>query len=152
MKHLPKFLSVVLILGSAAPALAQDADEVRAVIERHYSAIHAGDLDAVFDDHLPEMTWFSNEGQLMFESGAAEAAERMGATLEYGTANVYMNHFSAQVYGNVAVATFYLVGPRTLEGETRNSTSRVTAVWVKESGTWKEAHHHESPLSGGVHP
>jgi ketosteroid isomerase-like protein len=98
------------------------------------------------------MTWFSNQGQLMFESGGAEAAERMGATPDYGTLNVYMNHFSAQIYGNVAVATFYLVGPRTVDGATRNSTSRVTAVWVREGGEWKEAHHHESPLSGGAHP
>ena len=132
MKRLPYFLALATLVGSAAPTLAQDAAEVRAVIERHYAAIHVNDLAAVFEHHLPEMTWFPNDGRVMFEAGAAEAAERMGATLDYGTLNVYMNHFNAQVYGDVAVATFYLVGPRTLEGETNNSTSRVTAVWVRE--------------------
>ena len=64
MNRFPHCLAVVLILGSASAIGAQDADEVRAVIERHYTAIHSGDLDAVFDHHLPEMTWFPNEGQL----------------------------------------------------------------------------------------
>ena len=152
MKRVRYFGALALIFASSAPILAQDAAEVRAVIERHYAAIHSNDLAAVFEQHLPEMTWFPTEGRVMFESGAAEAAERMGATLDYGTINVYMSHFNAQIYGNVAVATFYLVGPRELEGETTNSTSRVTAVWVREGGEWKEAHHHESPLAGKVHP
>ena len=152
MKRVRYFGALALIFASSAPILAQDAAEVRAVIERHYAAIHANDLAAVFEHHLPEMTWFPTDGRVMFESGAAEAAERMGATLDYGTINVYMSHFNAQIYGNVAVATFYLVGPRELEGETTNSTSRVTAVWVREGGEWKEAHHHESPLAGKVHP
>ena len=152
MKNLPCFLALATIIGSAAPTLAQDAEEVRSVIEQHYAAIHANDLVAVFEHHLPEMTWFPTDGRVLLEAGAVEAAERMGATLDFGTINVYMSHFNAQVYGDVAVATFYLVGPRTLEGETTNSTSRVTAVWVRQAGEWKEAHHHESPLMGEIHP
>jgi len=148
MKCFRHFLAVAVLIGSASPALAQTADEVRAAIERHYTAIHAADLDTVFDEHLPEMTWFAVQGQLLFESGAAEAAERMGATPEYGSGNVYMNHFSAQMYGNVAVATFYLVDTALMDGKAIQRTSRVTAVWVKEAGEWKEAHHHESPLMG----
>ncbi len=152
MKRLPYFLALAMIVGSSAPTLAQDAAEVRAAIERHYSAIHANDLAVVFEHHLPEMTWFPTDGRVLFEAGAVEEAERMGATLDFGTINVYMSDFNVQIYGDVAVATFYLVGPRTLEGETTNSTSRVTAVWVREAGEWKEAHHHESPLAGKMHP
>ena len=59
---------LAMLLGTAAPTLAQDAAEVRAVIERHYAAIHANDLGAVFEHHLPEMTWFPNDGRLLFES------------------------------------------------------------------------------------
>ncbi len=64
-----------------------------------------------------------------------------------------MSNFNAQIYGNVAVATFYLVGTNTYGGKTRNVTNRVTAVWVKDGNEWKEAHHHESPLlrSGRKH-
>ena len=88
MKNLPCFLALATIIGSAAPTLAQDAEEVRSVIEQHYAAIHANDLVAVFEHHLPEMTWFPNDGRVMFESGTVESAERMGATLDYGTINV----------------------------------------------------------------
>jgi ketosteroid isomerase-like protein len=75
----------------------------------------------------------------------------MGATVDFGTLNVRMSSFNAQVYGNTAVATFYLVGTHTDGEKTRNITNRVSAVWVKTGGEWKEAHHHESPLRPSGH-
>ena len=72
----------------------------------------------------------------------------MGASRDFGTLNVYMSHFNAQLYGDVAVATFYLVGTH----KTTSGAWRVTAVWVREGDAWKEAHHHESPLMGEIHP
>lgn len=146
MRILTFITALVVAVVSTGAVLAQDADEIREVIERHYTAIHAGDLSTVIEQHLPEMTWFANDGRLMMESGSVEAAERMGTTFEFGEANVYMNHFNAQIYGNVAVATFYLVSIPKEGSETSTGTSRVTAVWVREGGVWKEAHHHESPL------
>ena len=86
------------------------------------------------------------------EAGTREASARMGANLDFGTANVYMSYFNAQIYGDVAVATFYLVGTHTWAGETKHGTWRVTAVWVRKGNEWKEAHHHESPLMGEIHP
>ena len=141
------FLSHTLAFGQA-----QDAAVVRATIEGHYAAIHAKDLDAVYKHHLPEFTWFATDGRPLMEAGTAEAATRMGAKLDFGTVNVYMSHFNAQIYGDVAVATFYLVGTFTSSGETKNGASRVTAVWVRKGDEWKEAHHHESPLMGELHP
>jgi ketosteroid isomerase-like protein len=143
-------LALLLTTAAAVPVAAQDAAEVRTVIEQHYAAIHANELEAVLEDHLPEMTWFPYDGRLLYESGNEASAERMGAVLDYGTANVYMNHFSAQIYGNVAVATFYLVGPRAVGGVTENIATRVTAVWVREGNQWREAHHHESRLVGAM--
>ena len=146
MKRLPYFVILASIVGSASPVLAQDAAEVRATIESHYAAIHAQDLESVFQQHLPDFTMFWRDGRLLIEKlGEGSSAERMGTTMDFGTINVYMSHFNAQIYGDVAVATFYLVNG---SGESSNM-SRVTAVWVKEGDEWKEAHHHESPLKGG---
>ena len=142
----------VLAVSNPAVAQAQDAASVRAAIENHYAAIHVLDLESIAQHHLPEFTWFGSDGRLLMEAGTAEAAARMGASLDFGTANVYMSHFNAQLYGDVAVATFYLVGTHTWGGETKNGTWRVTAVWVREGDEWKEAHHHESPLMGEIHP
>jgi ketosteroid isomerase-like protein len=92
---------------------------------------------------------FFSDGRPLLEAGFAEAAARMGSDLGFVTGNVYMSDFNAQIYGDVAVATFYLVGTHARGGETRRGTWRVTAVWVREGDEWKEAHHHESPLSRG---
>jgi len=60
--------------------------------------------------------------------------------------NMRMTHFKTQIYGDVAVVTFYLVGTYGEGDETRPVTNRVSGVWVKAGSEWKEAHHHESPL------
>ncbi len=135
----------VLAVSNQAVAQAQDAASVRAAIENHYAAIHAQDQESVAQHHLPEFTIFSSDGRPLREAGAAA---RMGASREFGRLNVYMSHFNAQIYGDVAVATFYLVGTH----KTTSGAWRVTAVWVREGDAWKEAHHHESPLMGEIHP
>ena len=123
-------------------ALAQDAESLRTKIEEHYTAIHAGDSATVLSHHLPEFSIFPETGRALLESGFSETAARMGTELQWPDAQVTMKHFSAQLYGNVGIAMFYLdgsVGPT-------SGTWRVTAVWVWRDGEWKEAHHHESRL------
>ena len=142
----PVVAALGVLISLAMPAAGQSVDELRAVVEEHYAAIHAGDLAEVGEHHLPEMSWFPYDGRLLYESGNEASSQRMGAELDYGTANVYLNHFNAQVYDDVAVLTFYLVGPRTVGGVTEDIATRVTAVWVRNEDGWKEAHHHESRL------
>ncbi len=137
---------VTFLLFWSPQVVAGDADDVRATIERHYAAIHANDIESVISHHLKDFTMYYSDGTVLWESDWAEVSERMGSTNDFGTLNVRMSNFSAQIYGNVAVATFYLVGQHTHGGKTRNVTNRVSAVWVKGGSEWKEAHHHESPL------
>jgi ketosteroid isomerase-like protein len=53
-----------------------------------------------------------------------------------------------QVYGNVAVAAFFNEGAVTYsDGTVDARRRRVTEVWIRQpDGTWKEAHHHDSPI------
>jgi len=142
-----KLVMIVTFLFSwSSQVIADDADDVRATIERHYAAIHANDIELVISHHLRDFTMYFSDGTILWESDWSEVSERMGATVNLGTPNVRMSNFDAQIYGNVAVATFYLVGTNTVGGKTRNVTNRVSAVWVKDGSEWKEAHHHESPL------
>jgi ketosteroid isomerase-like protein len=131
--------------------LADDAAEVRATIERHYTAIHAQNIDAIISHHLEDFTMFSYDGGVLWESDWAEASERMGGVIDFPALNVRMSNFNAQIYDNAAVATFYLLGTYGEGDETRRVTNRVSAVWVKTGSEWKEAHHHESPLLPGGH-
>ena len=131
--------------------VADDAADVRATIERHYAAIHANDIESVISHHLKDFTMFLPDDTVLWERDWAEVSERMGATVDFGTLNVRMSNFDAQIYGNVAVATFYLVGTETRGGKARDITNRVSAVWVKSGDEWKEAHHHESSLLSRRH-
>ena len=142
-----KLVPIITFLFLWSPYIvADDAADVRATIERHYASIHANDVETVVSHHLEDFTMYFSDGTVLWESDWAEVSERMGATVDLGTLNVRMSNFNAQIYGNVAVATFYLVGTNTYGGKTRKVTNRVSAVWVKDGGEWKEAHHHESPL------
>jgi ketosteroid isomerase-like protein len=136
-----------ILLAYSLPASADDAADVRAMIERHYAGINAQENDKVFGHHRSDFTLFGADGGVLWEAGFQETAERMNATVEFAQLNVRMGNFSAQIYGDVAVATFYLFGTQTLRGETTSLHNRVTAVWVKQGREWKEAHHHESPLN-----
>ena len=130
-------LAVLILLPQAA--LAQDAESLRATIEEHYTAIHAGDTELVRSHHLPEISLFLVSGHALMEAGWEETAARMGTEVSFPETQVTMKHFSAQLYGDVGIAMFYL------DGSSR--TSRVTAVWVWGGGAWREAHHHESRLA-----
>ena len=141
-------LIAVLSVSLSSPVTADDAADVRETIERHYTAIHADQIESVLNDHLENMTMFLADGTVLWEHDWAEVSERMGATSEFGMLNVRMSDFNAQIYGNAAVATFYLVGTEARDGNIRDITNRVSAVWVKSDGEWKEVHHHESPLVG----
>ena len=146
MKLTSYLIAAAATLALVQVAQAQDAASLRTAIERHYTAIHAGDSEAVTSHHLPDFSIFPWNGRLLLEPGFLEAADRQGARLDPGTANLSMNHFNAQIYGDVAVATFYLAGAHTVDEEVTTGTWRVTAVWLWRAGEWKEAHHHESPL------
>ena len=139
---------VVLISLIFAPfAFADDADDVRAAIEQHYYLFQTGDLDASMAKyHLDDFTMFLADGGALWETDFEAVAERMGATVNIPRVNVRMTNFKAQIYDDVAVVTFFLVGTYGEGDETRPVTNRASAVWIKTSGEWKEAHHHESPL------
>jgi ketosteroid isomerase-like protein len=136
-----------ILLAYSVPASADDAADVRAMIERHYAGINTQQNDEIFSHHRPDFTMFGADGSVLWEAGFEQTAERMNASLGFSDLDVRMAGFNAQIYGDVAVATFYLVGSQILRGETTSLNNRVTAVWIKQGREWKEAHHHESPLN-----
>ena len=144
-------LAVAPVLALAQTAHAQEGESLRAAIEIHYAAIHAGDSETVGSHHLPDFSIFPSDGRILLEPGFFEAAERQGATFDWEPPNLVMSHFTAQIYDNVGVALFYLSGTKSVRGEVTAGTWRISAVWVWQDGEWKEAHHHESPLIGSRH-
>lgn len=135
------FSTITLILITTV-SFAQSAENLKESIQDHYKAIHAGDSETTMSHHLKEFTLFPYNGSALWESGWQETYGKMGASYKFPNLNATMKHFSAQIYDNVGVATFYLDGTY----DDASSLTRVTAVWVWTNGVWKEAHHHESEL------
>jgi ketosteroid isomerase-like protein len=139
--------------GEAFAQSQQDAAAVCAIAERHYASIRAADLNAIVQQHLPEFTFFTSDGGLLwtFRSLDQQRTEFQEVDPSFAS-KTYIRHCSAKVYGNTGIATYYLVGSVTSGGQPTNGTWRVTEVWVKQGNEWKEAHHHESPLVSSVWP
>jgi len=144
-------LAAPLTLASGeAPAQVGPAAVCEAA-EQHYAAIRASDNDAVLQQHLPEFTFFTNDGGLLWSFDSLDQ-QRTGFEEPAYSSTKTIRHCSAQLYGDVGIATYYLVGSETVGDSIKSGTWRVTEVWVRQGNQWKEAHHHESPLLGAVDP
>lgn len=146
---------IVILMASVAcmvvttVAAADDVAEVKAAVQAHWAAINAGDMAAVAEHHMPDFSGFlSGGGLLMSFASHEEQKTAFRASSEAGyKANWQIRHLEVKIYGNTAVAAFYLDGSATWQGGTAHGPLRVTEVWVKQGGKWKEAHHHDSPLA-----
>jgi len=124
-----------------------DVQSLESTINAHWEAINAGDLQTMADHHLPRLTGFlMDEGPLwVLESEEHYAA--IEEAFEDAESDWSVRDLTVDLYGDVAVAAFYLEGSVTWpDGRVVEGPRRVTAVWIWDGGEWKEAHHHDSPL------
>ena len=148
MKALTTLFVVGMFLMPAA--LADDADDVKAAMQRFYAALNAGDAGALMQLHAAENTRFGPRGRLLetFDS-PEETRKTRQASFDAGLkANLQARHIDVRVYGNsTAVMTSYEVGTITLpNGNTVRPNNRITTVLIKQGGQWKIAHVHLSPV------
>ncbi len=145
----------MLAIIAAAPLLspqglaAQDADAVRQAVIDHYAAINAGDLEAVIEQHTERFTGFLSDGGVMHDY--ASRAEQRRAWIEEVEGEFEMDwrvrDLVVHTFGEWALATFYLDGwVKRPDGSREEGPWRVSEVWVKQGGEWKELHHHHSRL------
>ena len=152
LRCVPLAVGIATFVLSFCSAQAQTAADLQETIERHYAAINGKDRTTIRSHHLPEMSIFTGNGHMLRDLvESSEARERVGYKTGISTSNLFISDFKAQIYGNVGVAMFYLVGSKSRGDAIQRGTWRVTAVWVHEKDAWKEAHHHESPLVGVSH-
>jgi len=135
-----------------AVAIADDVDDVKAAVQRHFAALNAGDAYAYAQSFLEGFTRFGFAGGLLEQvDSLEERRQAFQATRDAGLRfNVQDRHIDVRVYGNsTAVATSYRVGSITFpDGTTAQPNNRITTVLVKQGGQWKIAHVHISPLRG----
>lgn len=136
--------------GATQSSTAEDIAAVKAAVDAHWRAIANGDTAAISNQHTSDMTFFGPESAYLvtLTSDTPETAalwERFRGT----TATWTPRDVQVQIFDDVAVAAFYNDGSVTYaDGTTDSRTRRVTEVWVRQpDGTWKEAHHHDSPIT-----
>jgi len=148
MKALTTLLVVGMFLMPAA--LADDVDDVKAAVLRHYAALNAGDANALIQLQLAGNTTFGTDNGLLERSDSLEELRKTRqAEFDAGLkANLQARHIDVRVYGNLtAVTTHYGAGTITPpNGTTFQVNNRITRVWIKQGGGWKVVHQHLSPL------
>ncbi len=147
MKHLIVILMVGV--GSTAPFLADNLEDVKATRHDHFADLNAGDVDAWVDHHLGGHSEFRAGGGFLIEPASPEAErDSLGARITAGfKTNYQLKHVDAKVYGNTAVTTSYVEGTVTEpDGSVRQVHDRLSTVLVRDQDQWKEVHIHRSPL------
>ncbi len=146
-----KALTTLLVVGMflTTVAIADDADDVKAAVQRYYAALNAGDAGASIQLHVAGNSSFGPDGGLLerFDS-LEEQRKNQQAGVDAGfKLNIQPRHVEVSLYGNTAVSTRYGVGSLTVpDGTTVRLNNRITTVWVKQGGQWKVVHQHISPV------
>ncbi len=139
----------VVAMFLVTAALADDADDVKEQVLDFFAAANAGDTEAVYQHHMPEHSSFGRVDGLLSRTTSLEEQKRaFQASVDAGVKRNYqLKHLEVRVYGDTAVVTFYLTGPRTEpDGTTLHMNHRRTGVWIRQGRLWKEVHSHQSPL------
>jgi len=147
-----KALTTLFVVGMflTTVAVADDADDVKAALQRYGTALDTGDANSFIQTHAARSTSFGARGGLLETSDSLEEA-RSGFQAAYDAGlryDVQQRHVEVSVYGNsTAVTTSYGVGRITFpDGTTNQVNNRITRVWVKQGGQWKRVHQHISPV------
>lgn len=141
-----KIISVFLVLGLMVPAFADTREEIKNLIVQ--------DLAYLQKNLKGPPEQLSSKGSLEFWSSGGLLVDNRSTEERFETFTGTAKHIEVVVLveGEAAVAQFYqeAVMKPVNSGLVSNYRARVTQVFVKESGRWKIAAAHYSPLVGGA--
>jgi len=146
----------LLVVGMVltAPALADDAEDVKAAVHEFYVLLNstdAADAEAYTQLYAAGNTIFAAGGGLLGRTTSLEEREKgFERRIRGGLRNNYNQprHSEVEVYGGMfAVETSYTTGSSTSpKGTIMPHRNRATRIWIKQGGQWKIVHQHYSPL------
>jgi len=147
-----KAFTTLLVIGMflMPAALADDAADVRAAVQKYITALNTGDANAYVQARMPEYSVFGGGGFIQRFHSLEEQRNGFQGLVDSGVKLIrQIRHLDVKVYGNAAVVTCYVVGTTTgPDGTTQSLNNQRTGVWIKQGGQWREAHRHTSPLRG----
>ncbi|MCU1292626.1 MAG: hypothetical protein JWP08_1476 [Bryobacterales bacterium] len=116
-------------------------------LEEIFTAAAAKDFERLDSYHLygPKFTKFSGSKTERLDANAGQKGEHDGLGAINGL-KMRADSLKIDVFDNVGIATFILNYSFDIAGGSQQAKERTTMVFVKESGTWKIAHEHLSPV------
>lgn len=145
---------VFVAAGCAAPrpaGLQADSPDEKAQIERRLHEVLAAaenkDFNRLESYHLygPKFTRFSASSPARLDAATTRQAEHDGLASLKGL-TMQADALQIDVFGPVGIATFILEYSFESGGATLRKKDRSTLVFVRDSGEWKIAHEHLSPI------
>jgi uncharacterized protein (TIGR02246 family) len=127
--------------------LADDENQIRALIEKWTAAAHSGDLDAVLADHSPDIVMFDVPPPDEGVRGIVAYRETWPPFFDWQASGAVFEIVSLDVTAGAEVAFAYvLLRCDTADGLARNPGKRLrlTLGLRKENGRWVVSHEHHS--------
>ena len=141
--------NVPRIVGTKSPDAAGGAAEaeVKAAVMDIMAGFNSGNVDQIERRLAPRHNRFQAEGG--FLTPYIDAAELRGAFQAGLKLKFEVHDLEAAVYGDTAVATFFVSGAATPPGGAPRAEGpwRSSFVWNKKDGVWKLVHSHQSALN-----
>ena len=147
MKKLHLLTILGLVFTASTSALADDVADIKAIMEKHFVTINAGDSAGHIAHHKAGNSSFGGEGGALAvnDSLEDETAELQAAFDEGTNFDFKLVNLEVTVYGDTAVVTSLQTGTVTTpDGKTEKVKNRRTAVVIREGSDWKEVHSHIS--------
>ena len=146
-----KALTTLLVVGMflTTVAVADDVDDVKAVVREHFATLNAGDQVAHMQQHhMHAYNRFSLNGLRQHFDSVEEQKQQIKTVFEQGSKyNLRLTDVEVKIYGDSALLSAYLVGSILRgNGNTIQRTDRYLAMLVKQGGQWKAVHAHTSAL------
>ncbi len=147
MKKLHLLIILGLVFTASTSALADDVADIKAIMEKHFVTINAGDSAGHIAHHKAGNSSFGGEGGALAvnDSLEDETAELQTAFDDGTKFDFKLVDLDVAVYGDTAVVTSLQTGTVTTpDGKTEKVKNRRTAVVIREGSDWKEVHSHIS--------
>jgi ketosteroid isomerase-like protein len=126
----------------------EEQKQIEKTVHDIFDAASRKDVDRLESFHLlgPKFTKFDDwEPLTKQDAEIARKAEREGFSA-ISDFNGEVQDFKADLFGDVAIATFVLDYSMKVGADTVKARARSTLVFVKDAGAWKITHEHFSPF------
>jgi len=141
--------NVPRIVGTRSPSGTDPAAEaeVKAAVMDLIGGFNTGNVDQIERRLSPQQNRFQGEGG--FLTSFIDASELKNAFQSGFKLNFQVHNLETAVYGNSALATFFMSGTITPSNGSprREGPWRSSLFWIKQDGAWRLVHSHQSAMN-----